>query len=131
MECHSRTIAVRYNRNNELAQINVVPRWLRLDADEKARVLRDLKELPGAIRRAKQEGIASRVIVVVDGANILSYFDEAKVVLDALMDRQADEALVDKVIVTNASAETKLQFKLFAAATPSLREACAKIAFVS
>jgi hypothetical protein len=103
MECHSQTIAVRYNRSSELAQINVVPRWLRSDADEMARVLRDLEELPGAIRRAKQEGIASRVIVVIDGANILSYFDKAKVILDALMDKQADEALVDKVIVTNAN----------------------------
>lgn len=129
--CHSRTVSVRFNKEKRLAQINVVPRYIMSDGDEKMRVLRDLEEIPPMIRRSKDAGDVSRVVVVVDGTNILAYFDEATLVMDALIKRREEEALVDRVIVTNADEETKLRFKLFAAAKPSLREACSKITFIS
>lgn len=129
--CHSRTVSVRFNREKRLAQINVIPRYLMSDADEKMRVLQDIEEIPPSVQRKKDAGEVSRVVVVVDGTDICSYFDEARAIMDALMKRRKDESLVDKVIVTNADEASKLQFKLFVAATPSLRDACAKVTFVA
>ena len=128
---HSRTVSLRIDEEKRLAQINVVPRYIMSGDDERSSVMRDLEDIPPMLRRRKEAGAITRVVVVMDGTNICSYLDEATLVVEALMKKREHESLVDRVIVTNADEETRLRFRLFAAAMPSLRDACAKITFVT
>lgn len=124
-----KTVTVRFNAEKRLAQINVIPRYIETDGVE--RVLSEIERVTPIVRSKRDAGELSRVVVVVDGTDIQSYFDQSALIMDALVKQKEDESLIDRVLVTNADEETKLQFKVYVAATPSLRKAATKITFVA